>query len=212
MTHVAVRAVERGLTLPHFAAYLPADDGPAPPAFDLGRAQDRRALVAWLRSWGCRHLRVADQARSERAVARWARTWVPRLPDQALNALDARDRDDAAHAFDALSRSPAAFSDRGGRLVTVTFGATATAKALFALHPATFPPWDAPIRKGLGLDGTGAGYDAYLELTARLVRTLAARAGIEPDALPVAVGRPSQTAARLIDEYLWRRITRGTSS
>jgi hypothetical protein len=44
------------------------------------------------------------------------------------------------------------------------------------------------------------------------VRTLAARADVEPDALAEAVGRPSQTAARLIDEYLWRRITRGTSS
>jgi hypothetical protein len=211
MTHTAVRAVERGLTLRHFAAYLPADPAPPPPALDLGRARDRRALVKWLRSWGCRHLRVADDARSERAVARWARRWVPRLPHAALVHLDARDRETAADAFDALSGSLAAFSDRGGRPVAVTFGATATAKALYALRPATFPPWDAPIRRGLGLDGSGRGYGEYLALTARLLRTLASRAGIEPDALPAAVGRPSQTAARLIDEYLWRRITRGTS-
>jgi hypothetical protein len=212
MTHPAVRAVERGLTLRHFAAYLPLEDGPPPPVFDLGRARDRRALVAWLRSWGCRHLRVADDARSERALARWARTWTPRLPGAPLARLELRDREAAAEAFDALSRSAAAFSDRGGRLIAVTFGATAAAKALYALRPATFPPWDAPIRRGLGLDSSGAGYAAYLDLTARLVRALAARADVEPDALAEAVGRPSQTAARLIDEYLWRRITRGTSS
>lgn len=212
MSHVAVRAVERGLTLAHFAAYLPPDPGDPPPALDLRRARDRRALLAWLRSWGCRHLRVADGTRSERAVARWARTWVPRLPDRPLAELDGRDRATVAEAFEALCRSPAAFSHRGGRSVAVTFGATATAKALYALRPASFPPWDAPIRTGLGLDGSGAGYAAYLALTARLLRTLSARAGIQPDALPGAVGRPAQTAARLIDEYLWRRITRGTSS
>lgn len=211
MTHPAVRAVERGLTLRHFAAYLPREDGPAPPALDLGRARDRRALVAWLRAWGCRHLRVADDAVSERALARWARTWAFRLPTRTLVDLDARDREAIAAAFDALSGSPAAFSERGGGLTTVTFGATASAKALYALRPRGFPPWDAPIRRGLGLDGTGRGYAEYLRVTAGLVRTLAERAGIEPDALPVAVGRPSATAARLIDEYLWRRITRGTS-
>ncbi len=180
-----------------------------PPATDLRRSGDRDVLIRWLRSWGCRHLRVEDHVRTSRALQAWARSWLDGLPQGALAELTAAEIDATSRAYEALAARSAAFSSRAGALVTVTFGPTAASKALYALRPAALPPWDAPMRAALGFGADGPGYARYLDLCASAVRGLARRAGIEPEDLPAAVGRPASTAARLIDEYLWRTLTRG---
>jgi hypothetical protein len=182
------------------ADHLPPDADPLSPA-------GRRALLRWLRSWGCRHLRVEDTARSSRALRSWALEWLGRLPASPLVELTSEETQRAGEAYRSLAARRAAFAARPGGAVEVTFGPTAASKAMYALRPASFPPWDAPMRKALTLGEGAEGYARYLELCARGVRATARRAGIDPDELPAALGRPRTTAARLVDEYLWSELT-----
>jgi hypothetical protein len=190
---------------------------------DLEVAAHRVALLAWLRAWGCRHLRVADTRRSSTALASWWRAHRHRLPphDRALTDLAPAELAEAAGAFGALATSPAAWRAAGssaegpaGRW-SVSIGETAAAKALFAIRPQAFPPWDAPIRDVLGL-AAGAGlsatpaerYGAYLSNTATALRRLAERLHTDVASVPARLGRPTSTPPRLVDEYLWMRVNR----
>lgn len=179
------------------------------PGLDLGRATHRRALLAWLRAWGCRHLRVADDAGSSRSLASWWRRFGASLPGPRHPLIDLTDREleAAAAAYGALATAPAASRASAGGPVGVSFGETGSAKALFAIRPLAFAPWDTPIRVALGLAGP-AGYRAYLEDAADALRGLAARLDVEVSALPLALGRPEATPPKLVDEYLWMRVNR----
>ena len=175
-------------------------------ALDLSLAAHRAALLGWLRAWGCRHLRVADSGRSSAALARWWRRWSDGLPPHGRSIVGLRERD-LAHleqAYAALASLPAARRATVAGDVTVTFGDTAAAKALFALRPLAFPPWDEPIRLAFGRSrGEGELYRRYVELTGDAVRGCAARLGVGVSRLPTALGRPSSTPAQVVDEYLW---------
>jgi hypothetical protein len=209
--HPAVRALERGLSLERFARALggAVDVDHLPPHADALTARGRDELLRWLRSWGCRHLRVEDSARTSRSLRAWATGWVPALSARSLTDLSPRQIERSAAAYEALAIRPAATAARPRGPVVVTFGPTAASKALYALRPRAFPPWDAPMRSALGFGDDADGYARYLELCASGIRATARRAGIEPSALPRALGRPETTAARLIDEYLWLALTRG---
>jgi hypothetical protein len=183
---------------------------------DLGLPAHRAALLAWLRSWGCRHLRRADQRRSSAALARWWRGWSSALPPRDRSLVDLTHRDlariEPAYAALASLRAARREGRPGGPKVDVTFGDTAAAKALHALRPLAFPPWDEPIRLAFGTaraDGTL--YRSYLERTADALAGRARRLGIDVDEIPARLGRPAATPARLIDEYLWLRVTRSAS-
>ena len=181
-------------------------------AIDLGVSAHRTALLTWLRAWGCRHLRVADTARSSAALSRWWRTWSPALPpaDASLVRLRARDVDSVTDAYAALAALRVASRAAAAGDVAVTFGDTAAAKALYAIRPGAFPPWDEPIRLAFG-GGRAEGqlYARYLSETADALRGLARRLGVPVARLPVLLERPSVTPARLVDEYLWLRVSRG---
>jgi hypothetical protein len=182
---------------------------------DLGDAAHRRALLRWLRSWGCRHLRRADEARSSGALLRWWRRYADALPPprRALTALTRGDLERIEPAYAALASLHAASRASALGDVRVTFGDTASAKALFALRPRAFPPWDEPIRRSFGsARADGALYRRYLEANADAFRGASARLGIAPDELPSRLGRPASTPAKLIDEYLWLRATRGAQT
>ena len=77
---------------------------------DLSVAAHRRALLAWLRAWGCRHLRVADTSRSSAALARWWGRWSGSLPstDAPLTGLGDDELDAVAPAYAALAALRAA--------------------------------------------------------------------------------------------------------
>jgi hypothetical protein len=208
--HPAVRALEAGLSLARFGRALDAfgDVDHLPPHADALTPRGRDELLRWLRSWGCRHLRVEDNARTARSLRAWATEWVATLPRRSLVDLSAREVERSAAAYGALATRPAASPLRATRPVVVTFGPTAASKALYALRPRAFPPWDAPMRAALGFGDDADGYARYLELCARGIRATARRAGIEPSDLPRALGRPATTSARLVDEYLWVALTR----
>jgi hypothetical protein len=168
-------------------------------------------LIKWLRAWGCRHLRRSDEPKTALLVSAWARSWLSALPDPSVSLIDMDSRAiaSAAAAFGALSEGAAAFRARRSGDVVVRFGPTAAAKALYAIRPSVFPPWDDPIRIALGFSGNDAGYSGYLRLVASALTGLGQRAGLRVDELPGALGRPESTPPKLIDEYLWVRISRG---
>jgi hypothetical protein len=208
--HPAVRALESGLSLSRFRRALAAGDADLlPPRVDALTPRGRDELLRWLRSWGCRHLRVEDHARTSRSLRAWAVGWAPTLPRGSLADLSARQIRRSSAAYEALASRPAATAVRATGPVVVTFGPTASAKALYALRPSAFPPWDAPMRDALRFGEDAEAYARYLELCARGIRATARRAGIEPSQLPASLGRPRTTAARLVDEYLWLALTRG---
>jgi hypothetical protein len=177
---------------------------------DLSRSAHRDALLTWLRQWGCRHLRVSDHARSSRALLAWWRAYASDLP--AMNATLDRLRPSAlaaagrAHA--ALAGRVAARRRHLDGEVDVVVGSTAAAKAMFALRPGAFPPWDEPIRAAFGWTGREAAhYEAYLAMSRDALDGLSRRAGVPVGELPRALGRPTSSPAKLVDEYLWMRLT-----
>jgi hypothetical protein len=80
---------------------------------------------------------------------------------------------------------------------------------MYALRPNACAPWDDPIRHALGLGRNDAAYRLYLQLIALALTKTANRAGVAIVDLPSLVGRPESSPPKLIDEYLWMRITRG---
>ncbi|HXF73180.1 MAG TPA: hypothetical protein VNO79_11290, partial [Actinomycetota bacterium] len=178
---------------------------------DLERGDHRDALIDWLRHWGCRHLRIRDHAETSAALLAWWRERGGSLPGRDRDLLDLRpeELEALARAFDALAGRVAASRERMGRPAAVRVGPTAAAKALFALRPRTCPPWDEPIRAGLGFGADGAAYRRLLEAGAEALRGFAAQVGIPPAELPRRLGREGSTLAKLLDEYLWARVTRG---
>jgi hypothetical protein len=178
---------------------------------DLGIDAHRAALLVWLRSWGCRHLRVIDTRRSSLALARWWERNAASLPEpgRSLVEMSGRDLDAAASAFGALASSPAAWRSLSEGRASVSFGQTAAAKAFFAIRPLAFPPWDEPIRAALGLRGEGgSGYRSYLEQVALVLEDLVDRLRVPVSGVPAALGRPRSTPPKLVDEVLWMRVNR----
>src|SRR4029450_12395351 len=66
----------RGTTDRSWRAFLEATGR----SVDLSMAAHGRAVAGLVRSWGCRHLRVADDAMTTRALAAWWRTAEALLP------------------------------------------------------------------------------------------------------------------------------------
>jgi hypothetical protein len=177
---------------------------------DLHLEGHRIALISWLRAWGCRHLRRADTPLTAETLRTWWEAWGPRLPGEqaTLNALSQAELTAAGQAYDALRSAPAAARAARGRDVAVAFGDTATAKALFAIRPQALLPWDEQIRVGFGRPAGGATYVTMLELAAAALDGLARRLGAPIGDLPALLGRPESSPPRLVDEYLWVRMSR----
>jgi hypothetical protein len=183
------------------------------PALELEKVDHRSALLEWLRQWGCRHLSRASNTTSMAALFTWAQDWVPTLPDasQPLADLSPDDVIAAAVAYGQLAETVAGERRRATGPVDVTFGPTAATKTMYALRPNACPPWDDPIRYALGMSGNDTGYRAYLHLVAIALKGTSDRAGVLAADLPSLVERPESSPPKLIDEYLWMRITRAVA-
>ena len=107
---------------------------------DLRDGGHRLATVEWLRKWGCRSLATEDTDLTLAAMAAWADDWSDRLPgDTTLDALTDQEIEVAADAYGELATVHAAHRRVKGKAIPVTFGATAAAKALYALRPGGVP-------------------------------------------------------------------------
>jgi hypothetical protein len=185
------------------------------PAIDLSVRAHREALLRFLRAWGCRHLRRDDTGRSSRALASWWSRFAPKLPPETVPLTDLDDAQLAAlgRAYAALARSPAAFRASRDGDISVSFGDTAAAKALFAIRPQAVPPWDEPMRRAFGWGRVDAEeYATFLVAVREALIGLARRLRIQPSELPAALDRPASSPAKLVDEFLWIRITRDLSA
>ena len=179
---------------------------------DLAHETHRVAMVNWLRAWGCRHLRRVDPYETGDVVRAWWEKWGAELPGPgtSVTGLDVDVLSAVEQAYDALRTERAAGVPVGDQRVDVVFGDTAAAKTLFAMRPAAFLPWDEPIRLAFGWWGGGAAYVELLRLAASTLGGLSARLNVPVGELPELLGRPQSSPPKLVDEYLWVRVTKST--
>jgi hypothetical protein len=181
---------------------------------DPSKPEHAAALLTWLRRWGCRQFAVADEAIARESLAGWWSAWGHRLPPpkRTVVELGERELDAIAGAYDDLRVRRASWQRRADGKVAKTFGATGTAKALYAIRPNACPPWDEPIRRRLGFGESGEGYRRQLVRSQAELAEAAADLGPGGFAaeIPAAIGRPGTSLAKLVDEHDWVRFTHGT--
>jgi hypothetical protein len=105
--------------------------------------------------------------------------------------------------------APAAGRTLKGREAVVIFGDTAAAKTMFAARPQAFLPWDDPIRLTFGWPGGGAAYVELLRLSAAALNGMSHRLAVPVGDLSKILRRPDSSPPKMIDEFLWIRITKG---
>ncbi len=169
------------------------------PAIDLSFAEHRTLLLRWLNSWGCRirYPRPGEPAPFDSAVSVWWQAHGPTLPQVSLAALTDRDVEVLAEAYGSLTA--VTVSDRR------TLGATAAAKALYALRPEAVMPWDAAIATRLHGTRTATAFAAHLRLGREWAQAVLTEAGPAP--VSELVDRPGISLAKILDEYLYVSIT-----
>lgn len=167
--------------------------------------------LQWLRDWGCRGLRREDNSASSRALRQWWEDWADILPatQVTLDALDDYGLDVAAEAYGDLARRPAARRRHRNGFITVRFGPTTAAKAMYAVRPNAFLPWDDAIRKNLGYRDDAPSYRRALVRARDELTAAVHQAGIDPHELPALIGRPESTPPKLVDEHDWVRYSQG---
>jgi hypothetical protein len=178
---------------------------------DMQVESHRIAVIEWLRAWGCRHLRRADTQRTAATLEIWWAEWGPRLPGRGavLTEISGSELAVIEQAYDALRTAPAAGRRLKDRDIDVVLGDTAAAKVMFANMPDVFLPWDEPIRLAFGWLGGGAAYVELLQLSAAALNGLASRLAVSVSELPKILGRPRSSPPKLVDEFLWIKITKG---
>lgn len=183
------------------------------PALNLNKRAHRQALLVWLNSWGCRHLAKHHHSMASNALLKWGRRYLDRLPHDGLRLVELPEPalDSAAAAYADLMGRRASMRLTDSRSIAVTFGPTAATKVLYALRPKAFPPWDDPIRKDLGYDGSRDSYRKFLSTIQKQILCLeeeAAQLGIKASEISTLVGRRKSSLPKLIDEYYWVTITK----
>ena len=177
---------------------------------DLSLSAHRDALLAWLRQWGCRHLRTADNARSSRALLSMVEATCLRHPGRACDPRSARSgcvregRPRARGPRGETGRPAASRRRRGRRHLRQHRDREGDVRAPSAGLPAV----GRADAFGLRLDGTRPvrlrDVPRHVEGRARgpraprrSIRERTARAPRQTDSTP----------ARIVDEYLWMRLT-----
>ena len=115
-------------------------------------------------------------------------------------------------SFNNLSEQKAATRQHGDREISVRIGPVGTAKALFALRPNLFSPWDQPIYRNFQLDDNGCGYFKYLlkvQNELREIKNSLKDTDLNWDELFGYLDKKHTSYPKLIDEYYWITITQG---
>lgn len=138
------------------------------PFVDPGNPAHHGPLFRWLRRWGCRQFKIADETIASASLAAWWQTFDEQLPDPGATPDQLSDDilDGIAAAFDDLSKRQASWQDRRdvGQIFR-GFGPAGAAKTLYAVRPNSCSPWDDPIRRAEDLSATGDGYRSHLAKT-----------------------------------------------
>lgn len=107
-----------------------------------------------------------------------------------------------AKVFDSLAQAWATPKKR--------IGPTPTSKLLYLLKPMALPPWDEPIRKAFGLNGSGSSYAVFLESCRDISKSIQGQCtqmNVTLDEITRYGRARSIGMAKAIDEYYWTRIT-----
>jgi hypothetical protein len=175
---------------------------------DLALVNHRRALHRWLNAWGCRirYPRPGEPDLFDAGVAAW---WRRRNADLVAVSVSLSELDDdqiarLGAAFEDLSAMPIARSAAG---IERTMGATASAKALYALRPRAVMPWDLAIAGRLHGGRNVVAFVAHLRLGREWARQLLRETGWDEATLAAELGQPGASLARLLDQYCYVRFT-----
>jgi hypothetical protein len=172
---------------------------------DLTDRGHRSALLQWLNAWTCRiDLDYLDSFAE--GLAGWFDRYRVELPgaEDSLFGLSETALEAFLDPFDQLS----AIKPPGARR---RFGPTAASKALFALCPTVFVPWDNAIREELVRGASGAAYVRFLKRMRDDLQTIAVECvnkGFDLNRLAEKLYPPRSSPAQLVGEYYWVKITR----
>ncbi|MEV0405012.1 hypothetical protein [Actinoallomurus sp. NPDC050550] len=177
------------------------------PRPDLTVPAHRRALLAWLNSWGCRirYPRPGEPDLFDLSVGAW---WTRRrhaLPDEdtALSALTDEAIAELGECYEDLAAAQVGSPARPRAL-----GPTAASKLLHALRPKALMPWDEAIADHLHGARDAAAYTAHQRLGRAWATGLLAEAGVDEEELADRLGRPGRPLAKMLDDYCYLRFTR----
>jgi hypothetical protein len=185
------------------------------PILDLKKTEQVKALIKWLRSWGCRQFKTNNEDISINSIVDWYELNKSNIPSPDAHLIDydlVTNKNKIINLFNKLSERKAATKERGNNNIDVRIGPVGTAKILFALRPNIFSPWDTPIYKKLQLEGNGAGYISYISKVKRElneIRETLKNTTITWDGLFKYLNKRHRCYPKLIDEYYWITITRG---
>ena len=185
------------------------------PNLDLNQNSHTKALIDWLRSWGCRQFKSSNETLSIKNIMDWYASKQSRIPNSSEHLIDydlTTNKGLIVEIFNDLSTRKAATRQRGNRDIDVRIGPVGTAKTLFALRPNLFSPWDTPIYNEFKLKGNGSGYVAYLARIQNELREIKEdirNTNICWDRLFVYLEKQHNSYPKLVDEYYWITITQG---
>ena len=182
---------------------------------NLNETEHVKALIEWLRSWGCRQFKSNNEDMSTNSIMDWYKSIKSRIPSRNDCLIDydlVANRELIIEVFNNLLVRKAATRQRGDREINVRIGPVGTAKTLFALRPNLFSPWDAPIYNKFQLEGNGCGYIKYLSRVQnelREIRDGLKHTNINWNELFGYLKKQHKSYPKLIDEYYWITITQG---
>lgn len=185
------------------------------PNLELNETEQIKALVKWLRSWGCRQFKNSNESISINSIMDWyelKKTEMPSRDDCLIDYDLATNEKLIIELFNNLSGRKAATRQRGNHKIDVRIGPVGTAKTLFALRPNLFSPWDTPIYNKFQLEGNGSGYVKYLSRVQnelKEVRDSLKDADMNWNELFGYLKKQHRSYPKLIDEYYWITITQG---
>jgi hypothetical protein len=174
---------------------------------DLSLVEQRVALHRWLNSWGCRirYARPDEPDLFDAGVALWWRLHRAELAavTDSLSELDDDDVTRIGEVFEHLSSVRVARAASGTERA---MGATAAAKALYALKPRTVMPWDLAIAEHFHGGRDAIAFAAHLRLGRGWARQLLSQTGWDEARLVAELGQPDASLARLLDQYCYLRV------
>lgn len=185
------------------------------PNLDLSKTEHIEALIKWLRSWGCRQFKKEDESLSIESITVWYQSTKSIIPNRRDCLIDydlVANKKLIIESFNNLSDRKAATRQLKNRKINVCIGPVGTAKALFALRPNLFAPWDIPIYENFQFKGNGYGYFKYLlkvKNELRDIRDSLKETNIKWNELLRYLEKKHTSYPKLIDEYYWISITQG---
>jgi hypothetical protein len=180
------------------------------PNLDLNEKEHIKALIKWLRSWGCRQFKCDNENTSIESIISWyssIKSKIPRNDEYLIDYNLVNNKDQIIKIFDSLKNSKAATRQKRD----VCIGPVGTAKTLFALRPNLFSPWDTLIYQHWKLEGNGDGYVNYLTIIQndlKAIREAIQNTNISWNNLFNYLEKKHNSYAKLIDEYYWITITK----